>query len=134
MKAAWEGLGQRWADRNAKCNALDKEHGGSKAVDAKIADTAEKLEAEQKQLRHTNGRAAVVNEAVEFLDNVGDEEPPCPICETVVPGLTDRLKENMGDHARGPGRAHRSPDQSHQGSAQGVARRRRPVPRAQRRR
>jgi exonuclease SbcC len=93
VKTALEHAQQRWADLNAKTHALDKEHGDRKTVDAKIAESAEKLESEQEQLRQTNGRAAVVNEAVEFLDSVGDEEPPCPVCETTVPGLADKLKE-----------------------------------------
>jgi DNA repair exonuclease SbcCD ATPase subunit len=93
LKTAWETLQQRWADLSGKCRALDKEYMGRKAVGVKIAEAAEKLEAEQEQLRQTNGQAAVVNEAVEFLDSVGDEEAPCPVCGTVVPALADKLKE-----------------------------------------
>jgi DNA repair exonuclease SbcCD ATPase subunit len=93
VKTAWETLRQRWADQSAKSRALDNEHMGRTAVDAKIAEAVERLEAAQEQLRRTNGQAAVVNEAIEFLDSVGDEEPPCPVCGTVVPGLTDKLKE-----------------------------------------
>jgi DNA repair protein SbcC/Rad50 len=92
VKTSLEDVRQRWADLSDKCRALDKEHGGRKTIDAKIADAAQKLDAEQAELRQTNGQAAVVNEAVEFLDSLGDEEPPCPVCETIVPGLAGKLK------------------------------------------
>jgi DNA repair exonuclease SbcCD ATPase subunit len=92
-KTALQNLKQRWADLSAKCRPLDKDHGGRKAVDGKIAEATEKLEAEQEQLRRTNGKAAVINEAVEYLDGLGDEEMPCPVCETVVLGLPEKLRE-----------------------------------------
>src|SRR5262249_11297294 len=60
--------------------------------EAKIAGASEKLEAEQDQLRRTNGRAAVVNEAIDYFDGIDDQETPCPVCETIVPGLADKLK------------------------------------------
>jgi DNA repair exonuclease SbcCD ATPase subunit len=93
LKTAWDTLQQHWSDLSRKCRALDKGYIGRKAVDTKIAEAAEKLEAEEEQLRQTNGQAAVVNEALGFLDSVGDEEPPCPVCGTVVPGLTNKLKK-----------------------------------------
>src|SRR5262245_1999599 len=54
VKTAWESLRQRWADVGAQCRALDKEHKGQAAVDAKIAEASEKLEAEQEHLRRTS--------------------------------------------------------------------------------
>jgi DNA repair exonuclease SbcCD ATPase subunit len=92
-KTAWESLRQRWTDLGAQTRTLDKEHADRKAVDAKIADATEKLEAQQDQLRQTNGRAAVVHEAVGFLDSLDDPEPPCPVCESVVPNLAEKLKD-----------------------------------------
>ncbi len=93
VKTAWEILRQRWADLSNKGRALDKVHGSQKAIDGKIAEVTEKLQAEQERLRQTNGKAAVIHEAVEFLESVGDAEGPCPVCETVVPGLVVKLKE-----------------------------------------
>jgi DNA repair exonuclease SbcCD ATPase subunit len=92
-KTAWESLRQRWTDLGAQTRTLDKEHAGRKAVEAKIADASEKLEAQQDQLRQTNGRAAVVHEAVGFLESLADPEPPCPVCESVVPNLAEKLKD-----------------------------------------
>jgi DNA repair protein SbcC/Rad50 len=93
VKTALETVRQRWAELGTKCRVLDKELGGRRAIDAKIAQAAESLETEQEQLRQTNGRAAVVNEAVDYLVSLGDEEAACPVCETVVPGLSGKLKD-----------------------------------------
>jgi DNA repair exonuclease SbcCD ATPase subunit len=93
VKAALESIRQRWTDINAQTRALDKEHGNRKAVDTKVTEATEKLEAELDHLRQTNGLAAVVREAIQFLDHPGNEEAPCPVCETPALGLADRLKE-----------------------------------------
>lgn len=91
VRTALEAVRQRQTDVAAKCRALDMEHGGRKAIDTKIADATEKLEAEQEQMRRTNGRAAVVNEAIGYFDSI-DNQDTCPVCETVAPGLADQVK------------------------------------------
>src|SRR5262249_1442274 len=70
VKTGFESLRKQWDDLRAKCRTLDKEHGGRVGVDAKIADAAERLQSEQQRLRQTNGRAAVLHEAVVFLERV----------------------------------------------------------------
>ena len=77
----------------AKALDLDRRHAGRQAVDAAIADANEKLRAEQAELRRVNGRAAVVREAMTFLETLGDEQAACPVCEKPATGLAGTVKE-----------------------------------------
>lgn len=93
IKAALESIRQRRTELATNCRRLDKEHGGRKAIDAKIADVTEKLDAHQEELRRTNSKAAVVSEAIEYFDGLDVREAPCPVCESVVPRLADNLRD-----------------------------------------
>src|SRR5262249_4492312 len=93
VKAGLETVQKRWVELSRKVRTLDKEHGGRKAVDMKIADASEKFEAEQDRLRQTSGRAAVVHEAIQFLEKLGDPDAPCPVCGTEMPDLLDTLRQ-----------------------------------------
>jgi DNA repair exonuclease SbcCD ATPase subunit len=70
---------------------LDQEHGGEENVAAKIVSRSEKLEAEQIALRQANGRAAVINEAIEFLEGASDDTR-CPVCGSATAGLLGKIR------------------------------------------
>ncbi len=92
VKSALDSHKQRWSVLSEKHRDLTKKHGDPKAVDAKIAEATEKLQAEQLQLRQASGQAAVVTEAIAYLDGLDDEQAPCPVCGTAVQGLAGKLK------------------------------------------
>jgi DNA repair exonuclease SbcCD ATPase subunit len=92
VQAACEQIRKRWHELEGKTQSLDKDHGGRKGVEAKLAEAGEQLEAEQEQLRQTNGRAAVVREALDYLGTLEEPQPPCPVCETPRPGLVAKLQ------------------------------------------
>ena len=92
VKSALDSHKRRWSVLSEKHRDLSKNHGDPKAVDTRIAEVAEKLEAEQLQLRQASGQAAVVTEAITYLDGLDDEHAPCPVCGTGVPGLAGKLK------------------------------------------
>jgi DNA repair exonuclease SbcCD ATPase subunit len=93
-------VGQRWAELNKQIHKMDKEHGGTNAVTLKITTATEKLEAEQERLRKTSARAAVINEAVKFLETE-DQDSPCPVCGTEVPSLREKLQQLWTDKLQG---------------------------------
>jgi exonuclease SbcC len=93
VKTGLENLHSRCVDLSTKARVLDEEHGSRAMVLRNIGETTSKLDAAQEKLRRTNGRAAVVNEAISFLDSLEGEQASCPVCETTVPGLADKLKE-----------------------------------------
>src|SRR5262249_27953402 len=84
---------RRWADASANTCALDKLHGSRKAVEAAIAGATDQLKAEQDRLRRTSARAAVVNEAIQYFDTAEGENASCPVCETQVSGLGEKIRE-----------------------------------------
>lgn len=93
IKIGLETAKQRWDGLTVKVHALDKEHGSREELDTKIVDTATKLETEQERLRTTNGQAAILKEAIEFLDTADDVDAPCPVCSSEQHGLLDRLRQ-----------------------------------------
>jgi DNA repair exonuclease SbcCD ATPase subunit len=92
VQKAFEGIRERWHDLETRTRVLDKEHGGRSGAEARIADMNEKLAVDQEQLRQTNGRAAVVREAMDFLGTFDGAEAPCPVCDATVPGLAGKLQ------------------------------------------
>ncbi|HYV37558.1 MAG TPA: SMC family ATPase [Gemmataceae bacterium] len=85
-------------DRTALENsvlALEKEHGAQKAILVEIPLISAELELEQSRLRQTNGQAAVIKEAIAFLEK--NLEAPCPVCGTMVPDLLETIRRLWTD-------------------------------------
>jgi DNA repair exonuclease SbcCD ATPase subunit len=86
-KGLAEGIGQ--SIRN-----LDIKHGGQEAVDRQIAERREKLVDKRRRLREANSRAALVREAIAYLEKAAVDEPAgvCPLCEGPAPHLLQSLR------------------------------------------
>jgi DNA repair protein SbcC/Rad50 len=93
LKTALERIQQGWSDLGRKTRTLDPEHSGWQALDAKIEAANHRLRGEKELLRQADGRAAVLDEAIRFLTGAGNEGAPCPVCETPVPGLVEKLND-----------------------------------------
>jgi exonuclease SbcC len=93
VHAAMNDIRRRSTEVDEEAAQLEKEHGSAKAVETKIACASQAIEVEQERLRQTSGHAAVVNEAIKFLEGAIGPEPPCPVCGSEVRGLRGQLQQ-----------------------------------------
>ena len=92
LQASLHNLDQRWAALNMQILDFDKVHGSAEAVSIKMAAATEEMETAQERLRKTSARAAVVNEAIGFMESE-DQDAPCPVCGSEVPSLREKLQQ-----------------------------------------
>jgi DNA repair exonuclease SbcCD ATPase subunit len=74
---------------------LDKEHRSQKEVNKRIIEVRNVLEEEKARLRESNSRAALIREAITFLETEVEKEQPsslCPVCGNEAPGLLEMLR------------------------------------------
>jgi DNA repair exonuclease SbcCD ATPase subunit len=73
--------------------ALDQEHGGAEAVAAQIEQAARAVAEAKERLRTANARAALVAEAITFLEGPAGPAPDqCPLCGGRAPDLLEGLR------------------------------------------
>ncbi|MBY0528467.1 MAG: AAA family ATPase [Gemmataceae bacterium] len=93
LKTDWEqaGVGRDALGRGTR--ELDVEFGGQRAVAAELSATLLSIEEGRIQLRQANGRAALVNEAIAYLEQAGAEPADtCPLCSHSAPDLLTALR------------------------------------------
>jgi DNA repair exonuclease SbcCD ATPase subunit len=92
-QAALTDLGQRRTSLTEQATKLAKEHGSAQEVEAKIALVAKAIQEQQERLRQTSAHAAVVNEAIKFVEGAAEEQQSCPVCGSEAPDLRGRLQQ-----------------------------------------
>lgn len=90
---------EKWAELATQVRELEKEHGSKKAVEAQVRTLTGELTAKREQLRQTSARAAVVHEAIQFLEaeeTAADDH--CPVCGNEAPDLLATLQRLWTDN------------------------------------
>jgi DNA repair exonuclease SbcCD ATPase subunit len=82
---------------------LDKKHGGQQSVATQILQVTEELSAERKRLREANSRAALVREAIQYLEKAKADELAgrCPLCANEAPNLLETLRTRLEQALQG---------------------------------
>ncbi len=80
-----------------KTRELDTEHGGRKAVTARIASMDQTRKAEEARRRAIDALAALIEEAINYLERSDEDGPTnrCPVCETEAPNLLATLSKKL---------------------------------------
>jgi len=92
LQTAWDhATGDR--DEIARgARALDVEYGGQQAVAAKLEAARQDLEKSQAQRRLASARAALISEAIAYLEQAATPDRSCPVCAAAAPDLLARLR------------------------------------------
>jgi exonuclease SbcC len=75
---------------------LDKDHGSQIAVDEQLAKATEDGKKEKDQLREADSRAALINDAIDFLEAEQEKDLSsdlCPVCGNQAPDLLESLRQ-----------------------------------------
>jgi DNA repair exonuclease SbcCD ATPase subunit len=82
---------------------LDKRYGGQQSVSSQIDLEKAKREAKEKELQETDSQVALIQKAIEFLEqaNADDLAGRCPLCTNQAPDLLRTLRAQLEGALRG---------------------------------
>src|SRR6266545_2833645 len=97
LKSAYESALQQRDTIGKKTRELDKEHGGGKAVTARIASVEQTRDDEEARRRAIDALAVLIEEAINYLERIDEAGPTnrCPVCETEAPNLLATLRKKL---------------------------------------